>query len=86
MYFAPPSPEEPLAPLSIVTVVAPAAGVPSTTPIVSEAPAKSCSNSSALGQKATFKLFPHAPAVLAAHCPTLADISSYGPEEPSPSL
>ena len=69
--MSPPSPVDPPA-LSITTVVAPVAGVPSTTPSVPVFPENVSSNSDAYGHMATFKLLPHAPAVLAAHCPTLA--------------
>ena len=86
MNFAPPSPPEPLAPLSIGTEVLPTETAPSTTPTVSETPENVSSNSVAVGHIVIFKLLPHEPAVLAAHCPTLAAPPLYGPVEPSPSF
>ena len=66
--FAPPAPAEP-PPASILTVVAPAAGVPSTTPNVPVFPENVSSYAAAPAHNATPKELPCVPAVLAPNSP-----------------
>ena len=60
MNFAPPSPAEP-PPLSIPTVVAPAAGVPVVTPSVPALPLNVSSNAPAFAQIDTARELPQVP-------------------------
>ena len=57
LYAAPPAPAEP-PPVSTLTVVAPAAGVPVVTPSVPAFPAKVCYKASGPKHMDTPKLFP----------------------------